>query len=94
MSISALTSGTSGLTANQRALDVAANNIANANTPGFQPQQAAFQESSPAGTGVTLSVEGRKLAASESVSGANATAAKAAESRPKAGRTASAWRPN
>lgn len=80
MSISALTSGTSGLTANQRALDVAANNVANANTPGFQPQQAAFQESSPAGTGVTLSVEGRKLAASESVSGA--TAAKAAESRP------------
>ena len=63
MSISALTSGTSGLTANQRALDVAANNVANANTPGFQPQQAAFQESSPAGTGVTLSVEGRKLAA-------------------------------
>jgi len=75
MSISALTTGTSGLTANQRALDVAANNIANANTPGFQPQQAAFQESSPAGTGVTLSVEGRKLAASESVSGANANAA-------------------
>ena len=82
MSISALTTGTSGLTANQRALDVAANNIANANTPGFQPQKAEFQESSPAGTGVTLSVEGRKLAASESVSGANANAAKAAESRP------------
>ena len=77
MSISALTTGTSGLTANQRALDVAANNVANANTPGFQPQKAAFQEASPAGTGVTLSVEGRKLAASESVSGA-----KAAESRP------------
>ena len=81
MSISALTTGTSGLTANQRALDVSANNIANANTPGFQPQQAQFQESSPAGTGVTLSVEGRKLAAGDS-SGANATAAKAAESRP------------
>ncbi|WP_426089689.1 flagellar basal body protein [Janthinobacterium sp. PSPC1-1] len=81
MSISALTSGTSGLTANQRALDVAANNIANANTPGFQPQSANFQEASPAGTGVTLSVEGRKLA-SESVSGTNANALKAAESRP------------
>ncbi|SIR48844.1 flagellar basal-body rod protein FlgC [Janthinobacterium sp. TND4EL3] len=78
MSISALTTGTSGLVANQRALDVAANNIANANTPGFQPQQAQFQEASPAGTGVTLSVEGRKLA----VSGADATAAKAAQSRP------------
>jgi len=86
MSISALTTGTSGLTANQRALDVAANNIANANTPGFQPQKAEFRESSPAGTGITLSVEGRKLAASESVSesvsGANANALKAAESRP------------
>ena len=35
-----------------------------------------------AGPGVTLSVEGRKLAASESVSGANANALKAAESRP------------
>lgn len=82
MSISALTTGTSGLVANQRALDVAANNIANANTPGLQPQQAQFQEASPAGTGVTLSVEGRKLAAGESVSGADATAAKAAQSRP------------
>lgn len=82
MSISALTTGTSGLSANQRALDVAANNIANAGTPGFQPQTANFQEASPAGTGVTLSVEGRKLAASESVSDAHANAAKAAESRP------------
>ena len=65
MSISALTTGTSGLSANQRALDVAANNVANANTPGFQPQRAQFQESSPAGTGVTLSAEGRRLSASE-----------------------------
>ena len=65
MSISALTTGTSGLSANQRALDVAANNVVNANTPGFQPQRAQFQESSPAGTGVSLSAEGRRLSASE-----------------------------
>lgn len=65
MSITALTSGTAGLTANQRALDVAANNVANVNTPGYQPQAARFQESSPAGTGVTLSVEGRRLSAQE-----------------------------
>ena len=76
MSISALTTGTSGLTANQRALDVAANNVANANTPGFQPQRAQFQESSPAGTGVTLSAEGRRLSASENTPGpADASAA-------------------
>lgn len=76
MSISALTTGTSGLTANQRALDVAANNVANANTPGFQPQRANFQEGSPFGTGVTLSAEGRRLSAGEgappSTAGANA----------------------
>ena len=76
MSISALTTGTSGLTANQRALDVAANNVANANTPGFQPQRASFQEGSPFGTGVTLSAEGRRLSAGEgappSTAGANA----------------------
>ena len=65
MSISALTTGTSGLSANQRALDVAANNVANATTPGFQQQRANFQESNPAGTGVTLSAEGRRLSASE-----------------------------
>lgn len=71
MSISALTTGVSGLSANQRALDVAANNVANANTANFQPQQANFQESSPAGGGVTLSVEGRNLAAGSNVIGAN-----------------------
>lgn len=69
MSISALTAGVSGLSANQRALDVAANNVANANTANFQPQQANFQESSPAGGGVTLSVEGRQLAAADNVTG-------------------------
>lgn len=65
MSISALTTGTSGLSANQRALDVAANNVANANTPGFHPERAQFQENSPSGSGVTLSAEGRRLSASE-----------------------------
>jgi flagellar hook protein FlgE len=60
MSLSALSAGLSGITANQRALDVSAHNVANAGTPGFQPQGAAFRETSPAG-GVTLSVEGRQL---------------------------------
>ena len=74
MSISALTTGTSGLSANQRALDVAANNVANANTPGFQPQRANFQENSPSGTGVTLSAEGRRLSASENTAAPSETA--------------------
>src|SRR5450830_1500356 len=79
MSISALTTGTAGLTANQRALDVSANNIANVNTPGFQPQSANFQENSPAGTGVTLSAEGRKLSADDQ---AGRTENRLAENRP------------
>ena len=69
MSVSALSAGLSGLNANQQALGVAANNIANSNTQGFQAQQATFQEASPAGSGVTLSAQGRGLAASEGVSG-------------------------
>ena len=81
MSISALTTGTSGLSANQRALDVAANNVANASTPGFQPQRASFQEGSPAGTGVTISAEGRRLAAGET-SATQAVGANAATERP------------
>ncbi|MET3135181.1 flagellar hook protein FlgE [Oxalobacteraceae bacterium GrIS 1.11] len=63
MTLSALSTGLSSLSANQRALDVAGNNIANASTAGFQAQGLAFQESSPAGAGVSLSVEGRALAA-------------------------------
>ncbi|CDG82419.1 flagellar basal body protein [Janthinobacterium agaricidamnosum] len=58
-----LSAGVSGISANQRALDVAGHNIANANTANLKAQQASFQESSPAGSGVTLSVEGRNLAA-------------------------------
>lgn len=69
MSLPALSAGVSGLNANQQALGVAAHNVANASTQGFQPQQATFQEASPAGSGVTLSARGRGLAASESVSG-------------------------
>lgn len=65
MSVSALAAGVSGLTANQRALDVSAHNVANVDTAGFQPQQASFQESAPAGAGVSLSVAGRGLAAAD-----------------------------
>lgn len=60
----------SGLNANQQALGVSAYNIANANTQNFQPRQASFQEAQPAGTGVTLSVEGQGLARAD---GASAT---------------------
>jgi flagellar basal-body rod protein FlgC len=65
MTVSALSAGASGLNANQQALGVAAHNVANANTQGYQPQQAQFQEASPAGSGVTLSAQGRGLAAAE-----------------------------
>ncbi|MTW01438.1 hypothetical protein GM668_04980 [Duganella ginsengisoli] len=58
----------SGLNANQQALGVSAHNIANANTQNFQPQQAHFHEAQPAGSGVTLSVEGRGLARAEGLS--------------------------
>lgn len=46
-------------------MGIAANNIANTGTQGYQAQQAQFQEASPAGSGVTLSAQGRGLAASE-----------------------------
>jgi flagellar hook protein FlgE len=64
MSISALGAGLSGMIANQQALDMEAHNVANMNTANFQPSQAAFKESGPNG-GVTLSAEGRSMAASE-----------------------------
>ncbi len=64
MSISALGAGLSGMIANQQALDLEANNVANANTANFQPKQAAFKESGPNG-GVTLSAEGRSMSASD-----------------------------
>jgi flagellar hook protein FlgE len=59
------TAALSGLYANQQALGVAAHNIANTSTQNFQPQQARFQEAQPAGSGVTLSAEGRGLARAE-----------------------------
>lgn len=72
MTVSALSAGASGLNANQQALGVAAHNVANANTQGYQPQQAQFQEASPAGSGVTLSAQGRGLAAAEGGAGSSA----------------------
>ncbi|UTY60849.1 hypothetical protein HPQ68_18830 [Massilia sp. erpn] len=69
--MSALSAGLSGLQANQKALDVTAHNVANANTQNFQPQQANFQEAIPAGTGVTLSSAARGLAQQEGLSSEN-----------------------
>lgn len=66
MGFAALSTGVSALTATQRAQDVSANNIANANTKGFQAQQANFQESAPAGNGVSLSTSARALSAADS----------------------------
>lgn len=66
MSLSALSAGRSALYPNQQALDVEAHNVANLNTAGFGPQRASFSESSSAGSGVTLSVQGRALASAES----------------------------
>ncbi|UMR29967.1 flagellar basal body protein [Massilia sp. MB5] len=71
MAISALSAGLSGLQANQKALDVTAHNVANANTQNFQPQQANFQEANPVGTGVTLSTAARGLAQQEGLSSEN-----------------------
>jgi flagellar hook protein FlgE len=64
MAISALSTGLSGLQANQQALNVEAHNVANLNTQNFQPQQAGFQEAAPAGSGtaVTISSAARGLA--------------------------------
>src|SRR5476649_1982372 len=72
MSIAAFNTGASALTASTRAIDVAANNVANASTKGFQPQQANFQESQPAGNGVSLSTRAQALSAADaSANGTN-----------------------
>jgi len=55
VAISALGTGLSGLQSFQRAVDITANNVANSNTAGFRPQTAQFRESTPAGSGVTVS---------------------------------------
>jgi flagellar hook protein FlgE len=44
MSLRALSSGVSGLQANQAALDVIGNNIANVNTPGFKSSRTVFSD--------------------------------------------------
>ncbi|GGC61078.1 flagellar basal body protein [Undibacterium terreum] len=58
MSISALSSGLSGLQAFQRGLDTSANNIANAQTNGYKPQQASFKEGSNGGVNAVVSGNG------------------------------------
>lgn len=65
MGPSALSAGLSALNANQQALAVEAHNVANLNTAGYAAQEARFSEAGPAGSGVTLSVEGRSLAAAD-----------------------------
>lgn len=58
MSGSALNIGTTSLRAYQRALDISSHNIANANTSGFQPRQAQFQEAIEGGVVVNISQNG------------------------------------
>lgn len=65
MSISALHTAASGLQASVGALANSAHSVANMSTAGFQPARATFQEASPAGGGVTLSVQGRQMQSSE-----------------------------
>lgn len=65
MSISALGAGLSGMYANQQALDVEAGNVANLNTGNVEPKAVTFKEATPAGSGVTLSAQGRQMAAAE-----------------------------
>ena len=67
MSISALNTGLSGLKAFGSALDSTGFNVANANTNGFQPQLAQFQESPQGGVIVNLSREGRLASSSNNV---------------------------
>ena len=58
MSGSALNIGITSLRAYQRALDISSHNIANANTSGFQPGQAQFQEAVAGGVVVNISQNG------------------------------------
>jgi flagellar hook protein FlgE len=69
MSGSALNIGITSLRAYQRALDSSSHNIANANTSGFQPGQAQFQEA-PAG-GVVVNISQNGSIASDSFASAN-----------------------
>lgn len=65
MGISALGAGLSGLNANQQALAVEANNVANLSTEKYQAQEAVFQESAPGGSGVSLSSAGLSMSRAE-----------------------------
>lgn len=67
MGIPALGAGLSGLNANQQALAMEARNVANLSTEKYQAQQASFQESNPAGSGVNLSAAGVDMSRSEGV---------------------------
>jgi len=69
MTIAALSAGLSGLNASQRALDNSAHNVANANTQGFQPSRATFQENQPAGTGVSISTQAQQRLSADQPSG-------------------------
>jgi flagellar hook protein FlgE len=71
MAIAVLSSGVTGLNAAERALGNSAHAIANIGTQGFQPAQAYFAENSPAGSGVSLSLQGRQLAQVEAPSATN-----------------------
>ena len=68
MSISALNTGLSGMQAFQSALNVTGNNVANADTNGFQPQQAQFQ--AVPGGGVNAAAAATTLASASSGTGA------------------------
>ncbi|MFZ6658246.1 flagellar basal body rod C-terminal domain-containing protein [Undibacterium sp. TJN19] len=65
MSVSALSSGLSGLQAYSRALDSSGHNVANANTNGFVPQQVSFQEQPAGGVIANISKAGSSLSASD-----------------------------
>ncbi|SDU19779.1 flagellar basal-body rod protein FlgC [Verrucomicrobium sp. GAS474] len=53
---SGINTSLTGLQANQTRADIAANNIANISTPGFEASRTVDTEATPAGTGVTVSI--------------------------------------
>lgn len=61
MPVSSLNIASSSLQAYSKALDVSGNNIANANTDGFQAQQAQFQEKNTGGVIVNISNQSQLL---------------------------------
>jgi flagellar hook protein FlgE len=65
MAMSPLNTAASGVTAGLSALSNSAHSIANTSTRGFQPAQANFSESAPAGTGVSISFQGQQLASGD-----------------------------